>query len=378
MLSPSFFFRSFRLCSTFGFCALVGLGIACDDTPLTNDGDDDAGMATTDPEPGGLDDAGEAVDVDGGAAQNTDGGAVQNTDAGTPSPDAGIVATPDAGESPITPDAGTPAAPDAGTPATPDAGTEPGLAPLRFIAMGDQGTGNTSQYAVSDVMESVCASQGCDFVLLLGDNIYDVGVDDVTDPQWEEKFELPYANIDDSLQFYPVLGNHDGGANGSGASISTGDIEVDYTAHSAKWNMPARYYRHSKDNVDVYALDTSSIFFVVDVYALDTSSIFFVGWFLDDYGDLRDNQADWLTAEFAARPANNWQIATGHHPYLSNGKHITPVPMRDITSMGLPKLGMGQRLRSSWKTAYAARSTSTYADTTTTANGTRLAAKTRC
>ena len=45
------------------------------------------------------------------------------------------------------------------------------------------------------------------FAILLGDNIYDDGVHSIDDPQWEEKFEGPYRNID--MPFYPVLGNHE-------------------------------------------------------------------------------------------------------------------------------------------------------------------------
>ena len=48
---------------------------------------------------------------------------------------------------------------------------------------------------------------GFGFVVLLGDNFYEDGVASVDDPQWQTKFEDPYANID--LPFYAVLGNHD-------------------------------------------------------------------------------------------------------------------------------------------------------------------------
>ena len=53
-----------------------------------------------------------------------------------------------------------------------DAGTE---APktVKFIAIGDTGKGNADQRRVAIAMRDLCAAKGCDFVLMLGDNIYD-------------------------------------------------------------------------------------------------------------------------------------------------------------------------------------------------------------
>ena len=172
--------------------------------------------------------------------------------------------------------------------------------------MGDTGEGNDDQYAVAAAIETLCAAQGCDFVVLLGDNFYDEGVESITDPLWTQYFEDPYANLD--LTFYPTLGNHDGGAGGTGLDLARGDIQVDYSATSTKWEMPARWYKHSHGNVDLFSIDTSSIFFD--------------GGFL--CGDCDDNsiaQASWLQSEWAGGSTGLWKIAYGHHPYLSNGPH---------------------------------------------------------
>ena len=62
-----------------------------------------------------------------------------------------------------------------------DDDSTPGPTPVRFVAMGDTGEGNADQATVAAAIETLCAAQGCDFVLLLGDNFYDVGVEDVND-----------------------------------------------------------------------------------------------------------------------------------------------------------------------------------------------------
>lgn len=56
-------------------------------------------------------------------------------------------------------------------------------ASVRFVAIGDAGKGNAEQKQVADAIQAKCAASGCDFVQLLGDNIYDSGVASVTDPQ---------------------------------------------------------------------------------------------------------------------------------------------------------------------------------------------------
>jgi hypothetical protein len=78
---------------------------------------------------------------------------------------------------------------------------------LRFVAMGDTGKGNQGQKDVGAAIAAHCAARGCDFVQLLGDNIYDSGVTSVDDPQWQTKFEEPYKLV--TQPFYVVLGNHD-------------------------------------------------------------------------------------------------------------------------------------------------------------------------
>src|SRR5690606_16435034 len=100
---------------------------------------------------------------------------------------------------------------DPDTGADPDTGSDPGDtetpvgAPVRFLALGDGGRGNSKQYEVAAAMEGVCAAKGCDFAIYLGDNIYSDGVSSVDDSQFEEKFESPYASLD--FPFYMALGN---------------------------------------------------------------------------------------------------------------------------------------------------------------------------
>lgn len=169
--------------------------------------------------------------------------------------------------------------------------------PVRFLAVGDTGEGNQAQYDNAAVMEQVCADQGCDFVLLLGDNIYDTGVTALDDVQWQEKFELPFAGLD--MPFYAVLGNHD---YGNLTDEERADFQVAYTEVSDKWVMPARHYTHTQENVQFYGLDTQAMNFPEGL--------------VDEY----EAQEAWIQDQLAD-PADGWRIVYGHHPYLSNGRH---------------------------------------------------------
>ena len=175
---------------------------------------------------------------------------------------------------------------------------------VRFIAMGDTGKGNPTQRAVAVAIRDLCAVKGCDFVLLLGDNIYDAGVDSITDSQWQTKFEEPYHDID--LPFYVALGNHDNGGNliidapGIGNEFDKGKVEVDYTAVSTKWTMPDTHYTFSFGHIGIVVLDTNALL-----------------WENTQFG----NQTQWLPQAMMEVQGKDWVFLAGHHPYRSNGSH---------------------------------------------------------
>lgn len=170
---------------------------------------------------------------------------------------------------------------------------EPGV---RFVAFGDQGEGNEAQQLVANAAEVVCEERGCDFALLLGDNIYDVGVTSEMDQQFIDKFETIYEGLD--MRFYVVLGNHDYGQLAN--DWIRGNYQVEYTQFSDKWYLPHYWYTFSSESgaTQFFAFDTARMMWNHDV------------------GD----QREWLANELLASTAQ-WKIAFAHHPYISNGEH---------------------------------------------------------
>ena len=66
----------------------------------------------------------------------------------------------------------------------------------RFVLMGDTGTGAAAQKNVAAAIQEVCSEKkNCEAVFIIGDVFYETGVRSISDPQFQEKFEKPYANV---------------------------------------------------------------------------------------------------------------------------------------------------------------------------------------
>lgn len=202
---------------------------------------------------------------------------------------------------------------------------------VQFIAIGDAGTGKDGQYKVAQAMKTVCADQGCDFAIGLGDNIYESGVKSTDDEQWQTKFETPYKDID--LPFYMALGNHDNSfVGGAGLTNSKGEHQVDYhykkNRTSNKWQMPARFY--------AFNAPLNSNTPVVNFFALDSNPLATVSDIRFEYWQLpyRKKQAKWLDAQMEQASAK-WKIAFAHHAFLSNGRHNNAGSYEGLPGMGL-------------------------------------------
>ena len=225
--------------------------------------------------------------------------------------------TPEGGATPweFTPSEGAASEPIAVEPAPIEAAESnatPEATPLRFLLIGDQGTGDGNQHAVADAMVTVCGMNGCDFVMTMGDNIYEYGATSSMDDQFETKFEQPYADLD--VPFFLSLGNHDNG--GLGFVQALGQYQVDYHYRtdrtSDKWNMPDRFYSHRfGDDLEIFVLDSDSIQRAdPTVVNRQDPSV--------EYSP--EGQQAWLREHIDASDAN-WKIAFGHYNYVSNGNY---------------------------------------------------------
>jgi acid phosphatase len=181
----------------------------------------------------------------------------------------------------------------AGLPAVADA------AALPFILVGDWGrNGHDEQAAVAVRMGEVAAAMGSRFTVSVGDNFYENGVTGVDDPQWESSFERIYTAESLHTPWRVILGNHDYRGNVQ--------AQLDYSAKSKRWRLPARYYKLREILPDGTAAD----FFYVDTSPFIRS---YIGTKTDISGQDTQTQLAWLDAALAASDAP-WKIVIGHHP----------------------------------------------------------------
>lgn len=203
-------------------------------------------------------------------------------------------------------------------------GVSPGTGTVKILVLGDAGApapdGESGNVAV--VAQKVCALRGCDFAVMAGDNIYEMGAVDANDPLFDLAFATPFADLE--MPFFVALGNHDNSttAVGEGSSNFKGDAQVAYHYSSAnsgmKWRMPDRYYTQTWPEgvanpvVEFFVLDSSPLSHFYD----DPNP----QWSGDSLSSYIAAQKIFLQDRFDASTAR-WKFALAHHPYISNGDH---------------------------------------------------------
>jgi hypothetical protein len=166
---------------------------------------------------------------------------------------------------------------------------------VRFLVIGDTGTGTVQQQELADVMLRYRQAYPYEFVLMMGDNIYG----GETPEDFKLKFENVYKQLlDDKVKFYATLGNHD---------------EANQRFYNL-FNMNGEeFYRFARGNAAFYSLNSN-------------------------YMDKR--QVKWLEAELA-KDTSEWKIVFQHHPpYSSGGKHGSSSALRQVVEPIFLKYGV--------------------------------------
>ncbi len=170
---------------------------------------------------------------------------------------------------------------------------------LPFILVGDWGRGgHDEQAAVAIQMGRTATEMKSAFTVSVGDNFYENGVTGIDDPQWQNSFEKIYTAPSLQSPWKVILGNHDYRGNVQ--------AQLDYSRRSARWRLPARYYK------ETLALPDGGS---ADLFYLDTSPFIkkYMGSKVNIAGQDTVAQLDWLNRELGASAAQ-WKIVIGHHP----------------------------------------------------------------
>jgi len=173
---------------------------------------------------------------------------------------------------------------------------------LHFMAIGDWGrNGEFLQQETAATMGKWASKNRTQFVISTGDNFYPLGVVSEQDPLWHFSFENIYTAYALQCDWYPVLGNHDYGADP--------DAQVRYSKISRRWKMPARYY--SKE-VRLGRDKGNALFIMLDTNAMvDDSRV-----------EETKQQLEWMEQVLQNGRDARWKIVTGHHPAYTVGPRI--------------------------------------------------------
>ena len=155
---------------------------------------------------------------------------------------------------------------------------------VRFLVLGDAGTGDREQYEVANQMLRYGRRFPFTFAIMLGDNVY--GKERPQD--LDKKFVRPYKGLlEAGVEFHAALGNHD-------------DPNQRYFK---PFNLGGKRYRtFKKGNVR---------FFVIDSNYLDPE------------------QVKWLEQELEAS-GSDWKIAYFHHPLYTTARRGPEVELRAV------------------------------------------------
>lgn len=175
--------------------------------------------------------------------------------------------------------------------AAPPATARPGS--VSFVALGDVGKGSDTQRRVRDGAARACAALGCDFAVLLGDNLYPAGMESPDDPRFDEWIAQTYAPL--GVPVYLVLGNHDYGRDSRDRERAGYQIAAAERLDGLE--LPANAWTTAAGPAVFFGVDTNAVFQFGGGY-----------------------QGDWLRP-LLDRADARWRVVFGHHPYRSNGPH---------------------------------------------------------
>ena len=165
---------------------------------------------------------------------------------------------------------------------------------VRFLVLGDAGTGDREQYEVANQMLRYGRRFPFTFAIMLGDNIY--GSERPQD--FDRKFTRPYkVMLDADVEFHAALGNHD-------------DPNQRYFK---PFNLGgARYRTFKKGNARFYVIDSN---------------------YLDPA------QMKWLEQELS-QSSSDWKIAYFHHPLYTTARRGPEIELRAMLEPLFVKYGV--------------------------------------
>lgn len=189
--------------------------------------------------------------------------------------------------------------------------------------------GKSKAYYQKDVAKSMAAFAGTadpapSFIVSVGDNFYDNGVQSVSDSMWSSLWRNIYHGAYPELKmpWYSVLGNHDYGYGSTGVQAQIDRTDAQQSDDNL-WNMPATNYSRT------FATGDGA---TVTIVFIDSTTL------APSENKCCNSKGGVSTSEQASRISNQlgsidrmlqeatlaystWLVVIGHYPVYSSGEH---------------------------------------------------------
>lgn len=175
---------------------------------------------------------------------------------------------------------------------------------MHFLSLGDWGKVNSDQSDVAKQMGTYADKFNASFLLAIGDNFYEDGVDSSTDPQWQTTYRDVYTAQSLQIPWLAIAGNHD-------HNLGRGQGEIDYynERRDSRWIFPSYWYTATFNLEQSNA--TAQFVFIDTIILADGDA---------KWAKLRLEQYQWIK-ETLANSTSDWLFVIGHYPVYSGGEH---------------------------------------------------------
>ncbi|CAF0891821.1 unnamed protein product [Brachionus calyciflorus] len=189
---------------------------------------------------------------------------------------------------------------------------------VEFFALADWGGQffypftTSIQRNIADFINEYSYKNNVHFNLGIGDNFYQIGVQDVNDTRFKDTFEDVY--VYNNTPWYFVLGNHD--------YYGNPQAQIDYTEISKRWILPDYFYNV---HVNINQGKTKFIYFLM----IDTILLCYRKSIKDEFGNeymikQKDESIDYfekLENDLKNSKDYPYVIIVSHYPIWSVSKH---------------------------------------------------------
>jgi hypothetical protein len=189
-------------------------------------------------------------------------------------------------------------------------------------------------HPVAWAMDETCRRSGCDFGVMLGDNIYPdgatLGTDGIDDQRrFKDMFDKPFGRLGagtPDFAVYAMLGNHDWRHSREGAMA-----QVEYLQRHPNFRMPGLFYRvvppGFEGELELFVIDTEMLLASTTVQKdrldaegneLQSGELEVWDAHIRPQTDEERGMVQWLGRSLASSGAR-WKLVFGHHALWSGG-----------------------------------------------------------